>query len=139
MNWMGVVGIPNTIHKSPQVAALIYKMIMDRESMLKLIGIKVVSMWEDEWKYEMNNFTDEYRDEVIQHVNASFINPREALHGESTEVFKTFYEIKVPGEIIFGFDISSQYPAVTVLDSYAVEAKKSKKTHCKTSDHRFTT
>jgi hypothetical protein len=41
-------GNPNTIHKSPQVAELRYKMTMETESILKLIGIKVVSMWEDE-------------------------------------------------------------------------------------------
>ena len=75
----------------------------------------------------MNNFTAEYRDETIPHVNDSFIDPREALHGDRIEVFKNFYETKAPGEIIFGFDISSQYPAVMALDYYAVGAKESKK------------
>ena len=50
-------GNPNTIHKNPSVVALRYK--LGRESILKLLGIKVVSMWGDEWKYQMNNFTDE--------------------------------------------------------------------------------
>ena len=46
----------------------------------------------------MNNFTDEYEDEIIQHVNNSFIDPRDALHGGRTEVFKTFYKTKAPGD-----------------------------------------
>ena len=74
---------------------------MERETILKLLGIKVISMWEDESKYQMNNFTDEYRDEIVQHVNNNFIDPREALHGGRTEVFKTFYETRAPGEIIW--------------------------------------
>ena len=49
-------GNPNTIHKNPKIAELRYKMTMERESILKLIGIKIVSKWEDEWKYEMDNF-----------------------------------------------------------------------------------
>ena len=56
---------------------------------------------------KMNNFEPEYRQEIIQHVNEHFIDPRNALHGGRTEVFKTFYETKAPGEFIFGFDISS--------------------------------
>ena len=119
-------GNPNIIHKNPEVAELRYKMTMEREMILKLIGINVISMWEDEWKYQMNNFTPEYRDELLQHVSDSFIDPREALHGGRTEVFKTFYETKKPNEIIFGFDISSQYPAVMALDQYAVGVKKCK-------------
>ena len=98
-------GNPNTVHKSPKVAEIRYKMTMERETSLKLLGIKVISKWEDEWKYEMNNFPNEYRDEIIQHVNNSFIDPREALHGGRTEVFKTFYETRAHGEIMFGFDI----------------------------------
>ena len=43
---------------------------------LKLMGIKVVSTWEDQWKYTMNNFTTEYRDDILQNVNDSFIDPR---------------------------------------------------------------
>ena len=121
-------GNPNTIHKNPKVAELRYKMTMEREMILKLMGIKVVSMWEDQWKYKMNNFTTEYRDEILQNVNDSFIDPREALHGGRTEVFKTFYETKAPGEIIFGFDMSSQYPYVMALDGYAVGAKRNKHT-----------
>jgi hypothetical protein len=75
----------------------------------------------------MNNFADEYRDEIIQHVNDSFIDPREPLHGGRTEVFKTFYEIKASDEIILGFDISPQYPAITALGFNAIGAKKSKR------------
>ena len=71
------------------------------------------------------------RNETVQHVNDSLIGPREALHGGRAEVLKTFYETKAPCEIIVGFDISSQYPAVMALDSYAVGARK-RKEHCKT-------
>ena len=85
-----------------------------------------MSKWEDEWIYETDKFSSEIRDEIIQHVNDSFIDPRDALHGGRTEVFKTFYETKSPGEFIFGFDISSQYPAVMALDGYAVGCKKCK-------------
>ena len=95
-------GNPNTIHKAPNVAEIRYKMTMEREAVLKRLGIKVIALWEDEWKYEMNNFPTEYRDAIIQHVNNSFIDPREALHGGRTEVFKTFYETEAPGEIISG-------------------------------------
>jgi len=86
----------------------------------------------------MNNFTDEYSYEIIQHVNDGFTDPREALHGSRTEVFKTFYETKAPGEIIFGFDISSQYPAGMALDSYAVRAQKKQNICCTEIDLRFT-
>jgi len=85
-------GNPNTIHKSPKLAELSYRMTMERETILKLLGIKVIPMWKDVWKYDVNNFTDGYRDEIIQYAHDSFSYPREALHGGSTEVFKTFYE-----------------------------------------------
>ena len=124
-------GNPNTIHQTPKIAELRYQMTLERESILKLLGIKIISMWEDDWKYEMNNFTEEYRNDIIEHVNNNFIDPREALHGGRTEVFKTFYETKAPGEIIFGYDISSQYPSVMALDSYATGVKQCKNTRLK--------
>ena len=84
-------------------------------------------MWENEWKYRMNNFEPEYKKDIVRHANDHFIDPRHALHGGRTEVFKTFYETKAQGEFICGFDISSQYPAVMALDTYAVGVKRNKK------------
>ena len=58
-------GNPNTIHRTPKVAEIRYKMTMERENILNLLGIKVISQWGDEWKYEMNNFPNEYSDSLI--------------------------------------------------------------------------
>ena len=120
-------GNPNVLQSDTKIAEIRYKKTKEREHILKLLGFKHVAMWEDEWKHQMNNFDSGYRDEIVQHVEDNFIDPRNALHGGRTEVFKTFYEAKSPGEIIFGFDISSQYPAVMALDPYAVGVKRNKK------------
>jgi hypothetical protein len=74
----------------------------------------------------MNNFEPAYLKDINTFVEDSFIDPRNALHGGRTEVFKTFYETKNEQELIFGFDISSQYPAVMALDTYAVGVKRSR-------------
>jgi hypothetical protein len=36
-------GNPNTIHRTPKVAEIRYKMTMERENILNLLGIKVIS------------------------------------------------------------------------------------------------
>ena len=57
-------GNHNTVHRSPKIAEIRCKMTMERKNSVNLLGIKVISMWEDTWKYEMNNSTDDYRDEI---------------------------------------------------------------------------
>ena len=96
---------------------------MEREQIIKLLGFNLITIWETDWKHEMNNFSTEYRNEIIDYVEINFIDAREALHGGRTETFKTYYECQEE-EFIIGDDISSQYPAVMALDSYATGCKK---------------
>ena len=71
---------------------------------------------------ELNNFPTEYRNEIINHVENNYIDPRQAVHGGRTETLKTYYECE-EGEFIYGYDTSSQYPAVMALDTYATGCK----------------
>jgi len=114
-------------HSNKEEAELSYNMTMEREMILKLIGLKLITIWEDDWKHQMKSFTEEYRKSLIQSVSENFIDARKALHGGRTEVFKTYCECKSPGEVIMSFDISSQYPAVMALDDYAVGVNTRKK------------
>jgi hypothetical protein len=97
---------------------------LERNKIIELLGFKLITIWESDWEYEMANFDPAYLKDIKTFVEDSFIDPRNALHGGRTEVFKTFYETKTPEELIFGFDISSQYPAVMALDTYAVGVKR---------------
>ena len=120
-------GNPNVKHSNKEEAELLYNMTMERETILKLLGFKLITIWEDDWKHQMKSFTKEYRSSLIQTVKDNFIDTRKALHGGRTEVFKTYCECKSPGEVIMSFDISSQYPAVMALDNYAVGVNCRKK------------
>jgi hypothetical protein len=82
-------GNPKTLHKFPEEAKLLYELTMEREMILKLLGFSMVTVWEDDWKEQMNKFSDECRNELIQYVSDNHIDPRRALHGGRTECFKT--------------------------------------------------
>ena len=119
-------GNPQVNHKDMETAQNLYNATLEREVILKLLGFNLQTIWESDWTYEMNNFTTEYRNQIIQHIKESFIDPRHALHGGRTEVIRPHYKC-IPGELIFGFDISSQYPAVMACDDYATKCKRIKK------------
>jgi len=109
-------------HDNIQQAQNRYNTTIEREQIIRLLGLKLTTIWESEWKTELNNFPIEYRNDIINHVENNYIDPRQALHGGGTETLKTYYECE-EGEFIYGYDISSQYPAVMALDTYATGCK----------------
>jgi hypothetical protein len=119
-------GNPAIKQADPVLAKSRYIKTLERNKIIELLGFKLITIWESDWEYEMANFDPAYLKDLKTFVEDSFIDPRNALHGGRTEVFKTFYETKTQEEKIFGFDISSQYPAVMALDTYAVGVKRSK-------------
>ena len=104
-------GNPYVKHDDIQQAQNRYNKTIGRGQIIRLLGLKLITIWESDWKTEINNFQTEYRYEITNHVEHNYIDPRTALHGGRTEPLKTYYECD-EGEFIYGYGLSSQYPAV---------------------------
>ena len=61
-------GNPDVKHDNIQQAHNRYNTTIEREQIIRLLGLKLTTIWESEWKTELNNFPTEYRNVIINHV-----------------------------------------------------------------------
>jgi len=119
-------GNPDIEHYSEsEIAQVRHEKTLEREAILRMLGFNIVSIYENEWNFQFNNFTEEYQKEINDFVENQYIDIRDALHGGRTEVFQTYNKADVEnGGMNYASDISSQYAAVMAMDVYAVGCKK---------------
>jgi len=89
----------------------LYQKTIDRTLQLENKGFKVVEMWSCRWKKIKDCKQYSKSIEIIEPLN-----PRDALYGGRTEVFK----LRSDGELLGYGDVVSLYPTVMYYDYYPV-------------------
>ena len=94
----------------------VYEATVERMEKLKRAGYRVEVQWECLFRQEVS--AEELRKLRRPYIGADPLNPRDALFGGRTEVFKLYHQVQKQGETIKYEDIMSLYPYVCKRGSF---------------------